>query len=525
MVPRMLLRNADFQSAVSPNCIRQGDELSCGLRIANPRSSRLQICVTLRGIISVLLLYFLLALPIAAATRPNIIFILADDLGINDLACYGRREHRTPNLDQLAREGTRFTAAYVAQPICSPSRAAILTGKAPARLHLTTYLPGRADAPSQKLLHPKIHQQLPLEELTLAEALKMNGYATACIGKWHLGGKGFLPTDQGFDFYHPGQPNTKASDTEGGKGEYDLTRAAMAFIETNRARPFFLYLAHNSPHIAYSAKSNLVAKNQNAFEPVYAAVIETLDDTVGLLLPKLDALGLRTNTIVIFTSDNGGLHVPEGGHKIITDNSPFRAGKGFLYEGGLRVPLIVRWPGHVPAGRVVETPVINTSWFGTLFDLAGLKTRSRFDAPSFAPALLGKRHSANRMFWHFPHYTNQGSRPAGAMRDGDWKFIEHYDRGEPELYNIANDPAETRNLASQHAARAKKMRAQLYAWIKAVNAQTNTPNPGFKPELFRELYETVDVSRYVPTKSDDATRANLLEWRRKMNAALRTQGK
>jgi arylsulfatase A len=468
----------------------------------------------------------LLAAASAFAAKPNIVFILADDLGINDLACYGRKEHHTPHLDQLARDGMRFTTAYCAQPICSPSRAAILTGKAPARLHLTTYLPGRADAPSQKLLHPKIHQELPLEEVTLAEALKTNGYATACIGKWHLGGEGFLPTDQGFDFYHAGQATTKPSDTEGGKGEYDLTRVAIAFIETNLARPFFLYLAHNSPHIPFAAKTNLVAKNQSAFDPVYAAVIETLDDTVGLLLTKLDALGLRANTIVIFTSDNGGLHVPEGPHKTITDNSPFRAGKGFLYEGGLRIPLIVRWPGHVPAGKVTDTPVINTDWFATLFELAGLNAPSGLDAPSFAPVLTsGGRASPRagtsaRMLWHFPHYTNQGSRPGGAMRDGDWKFIVHYDTGEPELYNLAKDPGETRNLASAQPERANNMHRQLRAWTESVNAQTNAPNPDFNATLFHDLYQAVDVSQYVPTKADAATRAKLLEWRKQMNRVL-----
>ncbi|HZO85214.1 MAG TPA: sulfatase [Verrucomicrobiae bacterium] len=470
------------------------------------------------GITVLWALCFVLSSQSAISARPNIIFILADDLGINDLACYGRKEHHTPNLDELAREGMRFAASYCAQPICSPSRAAILTGKAPARLHLTTYLPGRADAPSQRLLHPKIRQQLPLEQITLAEGLKTNGYATACIGKWHLGGKGFLPGDQGFDFYYPGQANTAPSDNEGGKGEYDLTRAAISFMETNRAGPFFLYLAHNSPHIPFAAKTNLITKNQKAFEPVYAAVIESLDDSVGLLMRKLDSLSLRTNTIVIFTSDNGGLHVPEGSHKRITDNSPFRAGKGFLYEGGLRVPLIVRWPGHVPAGKVVDTSVVNTSWFATLFELAGMRSPRALDAPSIAPLLLGKNLKAGRVFWHFPHYTNQGSRPGGAMRDSDWKFIEHYDTGEPELYNLATDPAESQNLAAQHPDRANRMRRQLSAWRNSMNAQTNTSNPDFKPALFHELYELVDVSQYVPTK-EDSTR--LIEWRRQMNAVLR----
>ena len=451
---------------------------------------------------------------------PNIVFILADDLGINDLACYGRKEHNTPHLDQLALDGMRFTASYCAQPICSPSRAAILTGKAPARLHLTTYLPGRTNAPSQKLLHPVINQQLPLRELTLAEWLRTNGYITACIGKWHLGGKGFLPTDQGFDVYHPGIATTKPSDNEGGKGEYDLTHAAMSFIETNRTRPFFLYLAHNSPHIPYSAKEDLVHKNRNAFEPVYAGVIEALDDSVGLLLRALDAHGLRTNTIVIFTSDNGGLHVPEGPHKRITDNSPFRAGKGFLYEGGSRVPLIVRWPGQVPAGRVVDTPVVNTGWFATLCVLAELISPDDLDVPSFAPLLLGRTVTPTRILWHFPHYTNQGGRPGGAVRDGDWKFVLHYDTAVPELYNVSVDIGETKNVARQNPERAREMHGWLNAWIESMNGQTNAPNPDFNPALFRQLYLDVDVTRHVPTKATPRAQARLLQWRKQMNSVL-----
>ncbi len=470
-----------------------------------------------RLVISVLLVLVSECTVVAA---PNVVFILADDLGINDLACYGRKEHKTPNLDQLARDGMRFTASYCAQPICSPSRAAILTGKAPARLHLTTYLPGRPDTPSQKLLHPVINQRLPLPELTMAEWFKTNGYVTACVGKWHLGGQGFLPTDQGFDVYHPGIATTKPGENEGGKGEYDLTRTALGFIETNRARSFFLYLAHNSPHIPYSARKDLVHKNRSAFEPVYAGMIESLDDSVGLLLRALDAHGLRTNTIVIFTSDNGGLHVPEGPHQRITDNSPFRAGKGFLYEGGLRVPLIVRWPGHVPAGGVIDTPVVNTSWFATLCELAELKSPNDLDAPSFAPLLLGKPVRPARILWHFPHYTNQGGRPGGAVRDGDWKFIIHYDTAVPELYNLAADTGEMQNVARQNPERAREMHGWLSAWSETMNAQTNAPNPEFNPALFRRLYEEIDVTRHVPTKASSGAHRRLLQWRKQMNAVV-----
>jgi arylsulfatase A len=457
----------------------------------------------------------------AASSPPNIVFILADDLGINDLACYGRKEHRTPNLDRLAAQGMRFTSAYCAQPICSPSRAAILTGHAPARLHLTTYLPGRPDCVSQKLLHPVMRQQLPVEEKTLAEHLKAAGYATACIGKWHLGGKGFQPTDQGFDVYRPGKAVTKPSASEGGKGEYELTRWAEEFMETNRARPFFLYVAHDTPHIPYSAKTNLVAKNAGAFNPTYAAVIETLDDTVGRLLAKLDSLGLATNTIVIFTSDNGGLHVPEGPHSTITHNAPFRAGKGFLYEGGLRIPLITRWPGKIPAGRVVDVPVMNTDWLPTLLDCARLPRAKGIDGKSFRAVLLGKsRGGARRLFWHFPHYTNQGSQPAGAVRDGDWKLLEHYEDGRLELFNLASDIGETNNLAATEGRRAARMASDLARWRVRIGAQTNAVNSNFDAALHRSLYVDFVPSSVNLSATNQTGRSRAVEWRRQMNAVV-----
>jgi len=457
----------------------------------------------------------------AAVPRPNIVFILADDLGINDLACYGRKEHRTPNLDRLAAQGARFTSAYCAQPICSPSRAAIMTGKAPARLHLTTYLPGRPDCASQKLLHPVMRQQLPVEEKTLAEHLKAAGYATACIGKWHLGGKEFSPTNQGFDIYRPGKAVTKPSETEGGKGEYELTRWAEEFMETNRAHPFFLYLAHDTPHIPFSAKPEVIARNAKAFNPAYAAVIETMDDTVGRLLAKIEALGLVNNTLVIVTSDNGGLHVPEGPHATITHNTPFRAGKGFLYEGGLRIPLIVRWPGKIPAGRVFDAPVVNTDWLATLLDCTGLPRAKGIDGESFRDLLVGKsRGGAHRLFWHFPHYTNQGSQPAGAVREGEWKLIEHYENGRLELFNLAWDVGETNNVVASERKRAARMARRLAEWRVGVGAQTNTVNKNFDPVAHRALYVDFVPSLVNLAYTDDAGHRSAVQWRKQMNAVL-----
>ncbi|MEI7731927.1 MAG: sulfatase [Verrucomicrobiota bacterium] len=461
-------------------------------------------------------------LPATDTVKPNVVFILTDDLGINDLHCYGRQEHHTPNLDRLAADGTRFTTAYCAQPICSPSRAAILTGKAPARLHLTTFLPGRPDCVSQKVIHPEILMQVPLEVKMLPRYFKEAGYVSACIGKWHVGGKGFGPLEHGFDMYHPGKPNTVPSETEGGKGEFGLTAAAISFIETNQQRPFFVYLAHNTPHIPYAAQAARMDRQRGAFEPVYAAVIESMDETVGLLLAKLDALGLATNTLVIFTSDNGGLHVPELTHSRITHNTPYRAGKGFVYEGGLRIPLIVRWPGHVPAGRVVQEPVVNTDWLPTLMECIGQPAPTDMDGVSLAGLLQGKSPApARKLFWHFPHYTNQGSRPSGAVREGDWMLVEYYDSSSTELYNLAQDVAETQDLAAQNSARVTSMQSALAAWRKGVNAQENSPNPNVDIGKYRALYQDVDASRFEPAKADAATWEKMQDWRKLMNEVVR----
>jgi arylsulfatase A-like enzyme len=457
----------------------------------------------------------------AQPPRPNIVFILADDLGVNDLGAYGRRDHRTPTLDRLAAEGLRFTSAYAASPICSPSRAAILTGRAPARLRLTTFLPGRADAPSQRLLHPTIRRELPLEEATLAERLRAAGYATAAIGKWHLGGAGFGPLEQGFDVYHAGQATTPPTDSEGGKGEYDLTREAQRFIDANRDRPFFLYLAHNNPHIPFAAQEKLVAANAGAFEPAYAATIQTLDDSVGRLLAHLDAAGVRRRTILVFTSDNGGLHVAEGRHPRVTHNTPFRAGKGYLYEGGVRVPLIVHGPG-LAGKRVIETPFVNTDWLPTLLELAGAPATGDLDGVSQAGLLSSGKPSVRPrpVFWHIPHYTNQGSRPSGAMRDGKWKLVERYDDDRVELFDLDADPGEARDLAAAEPKRTSAMRARLREWRRSMGAQENTPNPSADDGLFRRMYVEFDPSRFDPLRADDRAWQAMAGWRVLMNAAV-----
>ena len=406
---------------------------------------------------------------VRSASKPNIVLILADDLGINDLGCYGRNDHHTPNLDRLASQGMRFTCAYTAQPICSPSRAAIMTGKCPARLNLTNYLPGRPDAPSQRLLQPRIEGQLPLEEVTIAELLKHAGYATGLFGKWHLGGPGFGPKEQGFDVaLCRRRPTPTPTPETGGKGEFAITAAAEKFIEDHRDQPFFCYVPHNNPHIPLAAAPELVEKHRDAFNPVYAAMIETLDDAVGRLMAKVESLGLADRTIFIFTSDNGGLHVLESPGTPATHNTPFRAGKGLSLR---------RWPA-----RAADRPLARRGRGRQHVRNAGRAHRSRSRRCWKRPASIRRKRSARWMalsivkllrgeslpprtlYWHFPNYTNQGGRPAGAIRDGDWKLVEHFEDGSVELFNLAHDPGETKNLAASEPARADELRDKLHAW-------------------------------------------------------------
>lgn len=459
--------------------------------------------------------------------RPNIVLIVADDLGINDLSCYGRRDQPTPNLDRLAGQGLRFVNAYAAQSVCSPTRAALMTGKFPARLHLTTFLPGRPDTVSQLLLHPDIEMQLPLTERTIADTLHELGYATGYFGKWHLGyKKGQLPTDRGFDVYFAGKADTEPSATEGGKGEYQLTEQAEKFLDEHHDKPFLLCLDHNCPHVRLAAKPELVARHAGAFNPIYAAMIETLDDSVGRIAAKIDSLGLAERTLLVFTSDNGGLHVAESPHTPATYNTPYRAGKGFLYEGGIRIPLIVRWPGRVPAGKVIDTPVVSTDWPPTLLELVGAASHAdeprgtgAFDGVSLAGLLTGGSPPAARpLYWHMPHYMNQGSRPSGAIRVGDWKLIEHYEDGRCELFNLDKDISETTDLSAAEPARVAELRGQLEKWRRDVGAQENKANPDFNAAAWKKLYQDVDVSRLQAESTAEPMGQRLQNWENQMRA-------
>jgi arylsulfatase A-like enzyme len=445
-----------------------------------------------------------------AGSRPNVVFILIDDLGWRDVGCNGSTFYQTPHIDRLAAHGIRFTNAYAACPVCSPTRASILTGKYPARLHLTDWLPGRADRPSQKLLRPKIVQYLPLEEVTIAQALRRYGYASASIGKWHLGGKPYYPEKHGFDlniggtergsppsYFYPYRNQTFAIPglEEGTPGEYltdRLTTEAEKFIEKNKDRPFFLYLAHHAVHIPLQAKKDVIARYQAKvrpdepqINPVYAAMVESVDDSVGRVLRKLDELKIADRTVVVFFSDNGGLSVKEGPHTPSTSNAPLRAGKGYLYEGGIREPLIIRWPGVVQAGRVCDVPVCSVDFFPTILDMVGRArddARPAVDGVSLLSLLRGTGGLEPRaLYWHYPHYSNQGGKPGGAVRQGDFKLIELYEDGKLELYDLRNDPGEKTDLAAAMPAKARQLQRLLADWRKSVNAPMPRPNPEYRP--------------------------------------------
>lgn len=452
------------------------------------------------------------AIIVEAADRPaNIVVILIDDLGWKDVGCYGSEYYRTPNIDRLAAEGVRFTDGYAACAVCSPTRAALLTGKYPARLLLTEWLPSGRWDPKAKLRSGRFLRALPLEEITLAEALREAGYRTGIVGKWHLGGEPFnTPVHHGFDvaiaandhgnpgdFFFPYEgawkiPTTGLTATwqviEGGEeGEYltdRLTDEAIGFIEDSGDAPFFLYLSHYAVHTPLQAKPEMIApyeaipKPERQGNPVYAAMVESVDQSVGRLLDALDGLALADDTLVIFTSDNGGFAGA-------TNHAPLRGNKGAYYEGGIRVPFIVRWPGVARAGHVSMVPVTSSDVYPTCLAAAGLPPHpgQHRDGLDLRPVLAGGDSlGRDALFWHYPHYNSHPSSvPSSVIRSGDWKLIETFDPEGVELYHLGDDLSEANNLAEAESGKVSELRGRLEAWRREVGAEMMEANPDYEP--------------------------------------------
>lgn len=456
--------------------------------------------------------------------QPNILLIVIDDLGWRDLTCYGSSFYETPHLDRLAGDGMAFSQAYAACPVCSPTRASLLTGKYPARLGLTNFIGGKSRG---KLLEVPFIDHMPEGEWTLAQALRAGGYRTYHVGKWHLGREEFWPERRGFEVNlggcnwggpHNGYfaPYGLPTLPEGLAGEYltdRLTDEAIRLIETNGNQPFFLNLWYYAVHIPLQAPDALVKKYQEKArdlgldrlqtfaegdffpcehkkdkriirrlvqsDPVYAAMIENLDENIGRLLTALENCGQAQNTLVIFTSDNGGLSSAEGSP---TCNAPLAEGKGWMQEGGTREPLIARWPGVIPAASHCDTPLISPDFYPTLLEAAGLPLlpEQHVDGISFLPLLRGEALPPREaFFWHYPHYSNQGTTPGSVVRVGDYKLIEYFEDGRLELFNLADDLGETRNLARDLPGTTRELRQRLADWRETVCAQIPRPNPDY----------------------------------------------
>jgi arylsulfatase A-like enzyme len=439
----------------------------------------------------------------ATISMPNIVFILSDDLGYMDIGANNPKTfYETPNIDGLARKGMRFTQAYAACCVCSPTRASIMTGKYPPRVGITDFIGGTR---AGKLTPAPNRDHLGLEEVTIAARLREAGYTNFFAGKWHLGDGPFSPNAFGFgpglvgsqQFYYPPGNIPSPKDPMDPKTTDYIANQAVRFIEANSARPFFVYLPFQAVHIPIGARADLVAKYREKAKSAppdawgkegknrvrlvqnhaaYAAMLEQMDSAIGRVFDALAQSGVAERTIVIFMSDNGGLSTAEGWS---TSNLPLRGGKGWGYEGGVREPMIICAPGMTKPGSTCDTPVISTDFYPTILDLTQLPLmpQQHRDGVSFVPLLKGGKMPRRDLFWHYPHYSNQGGAPYGAIREGDWKLIEWYEDGRLELFNLRNDLSELRNLAAQESRKVKQLHARLVAWRKEVNALMPTPNP------------------------------------------------
>lgn len=481
--------------------------------------------------------------------KPNIIFLLADDLGWRDLSAFGSTFDETPNLDRLAKEGMLFTDAYASCNVCSPSRSSIMTGQYPVRTGITDWISGRQNGtgpmPYDKLLPPSFSFNLDTAQLTIAEALKRGGYATFFAGKWHLGQTAeYWPENQGFDINKGGwaagnpwshgmggyfSPYHNPRLPDGPKGEFladRLTTETIKFIreKVKEGKPFFADLSFYAVHQRIEAKPEYIRKFKDKAErlgldtlvqfikdapwmqreagwkervvqsnAVYAGLLYSVDENVGRIMDALKQLGIADNTIVVFTSDNGGLSTSEG---TPTSNLPLRYGKGWNYEGGVRVPLIIKWPGVTKPDAVCHFPVINTDFYPTFLQMAHLPLmpEQHKDGVSMVPLLEG-RSSINQpvLYWHYPHYSNQGGGPSSALREGDWKLVQFYEDNRVELYNLSTDIEERRDLAKAFPDKTATLLKELNLWKKETHAKLPTLNPYYNGDyesLMKEKQET-----------------------------------
>jgi arylsulfatase A len=499
--------------------------------------------------------------------KMNVILFLVDDMGWTDLGCYGSTFYETPNIDQFAEEGVLFTNAYAACHVCSPSRASLMTGKYPATLHLTDWLPGRKDFPFQRLLNADINQHLPIDEITIAEALKEHGYTTAIIGKWHLGMEPSGPLQHGFDKHIPEGWNPCCPPGSGYHAPWDLsgldniegdyltdrlTDEALIYMEENKDRPYFLYLSHFAVHDPIQGRHDLVAKYDEKLKQIeptegagyilegnpddpdplsrkdlnslkedpdydeykvfqnnivkikqhqdnaqFAGMVESVDESLGRVLSKLKELGHEDKTILLFFSDNGGMSaanfwnpervIPEDELDMAyaTSNLPLRGAKGWLYEGGIREPMIVKWPSKGLQGTVCDVPVVSNDFFPTILDMLGLPIPREYnlDGVSIVPLLKGKNElDREAIYWHFPHYSNHGMQsPGGAIRAGDYKLLEYFENNTVQLFNLKEDIGEQHDLSGSAPEKVNELRTMLHKWREDINAQMMPPNPDYVP--------------------------------------------
>ncbi len=473
----------------------------------------------------------------------NFLFILADDLGARDLSGEGSRYYESPNIDRIAAEGMRFTHGYAACQVCSPSRASIMTGKYTPRHGITDWIGAKEGFDwkrNTKLLPPNYNWRLAHDDVTIAEALREAGYKTFFAGKWHLGDRGSWPEDHGFDINVAGwdkgspmggyfSPYKNPNIKDGPKGEslpIRLGRETARFIETHKDRKFLAYLSFYSVHGPIQTTRKKWAKYQNKAAakphekarfiidrtlpvrqvqdcPIYAGMIEAMDEAVGIVLDKLDELGLNENTVVVFTSDNGGV---SSGDAYSSSNLPFRGGKGRQWEGGIREPYYIKAPGIARPGTTCETPVIGTDFYPTILELAGLplKPEQHVDGVSLVRLLKGGSIAPRDLFWHYPHYGNQGGEPSTIIRSGDWKLIHYWEDGRDELYDISRDVGEQRDLSNAEPQVRASLRRKLDKWIEEVSAKLPQLNPRYDDKLAKQTKHDMRTKRLAQLERQHA---------------------